>query len=129
MEIKGFRDLIVWQKAMNFVVQVYQVTSAFPSDERFGLTSQLRRCAVSIPSNIAEGHGREGTREFLNFLAIAYGSLNEAQTQIMIGERLGYIPADAGTNLLEMAAEVARLLNGLKHSLRTKLGEKLTPSP
>ena len=124
MEIKGFRDLIVWQKAMNFVVEVYRVTGPFPSDERFGLTSQLRRCAVSIPSNIAEGHGRKGTREFLSFLSIAYGSLNEAQTQVLIAERLGFVTAEASARLMEMAAEIARLLNGLRNSLRSKLNDE-----
>jgi four helix bundle protein len=121
MEIKSFRDLIVWQKAMSFVVEVYRVTASFPGDERFGLTAQLRRSAVSVPSNIAEGHGRESTREFLNFLSVAYGSLNEAQTQIMIAERLAYLSKEAATQILDLAAEVARLTNGLCSSLRAKL--------
>src|SRR5262249_40188566 len=73
MEIKSFQDLIFWQKAMDFVVEVYQVTEGFPKTEQFGLTFQLRRCSVSEPSNIAEGHGRQSTREFLHFLSIASG--------------------------------------------------------
>src|SRR5438270_6248866 len=105
---------------MNFVVEVYRATASFPPDERFGLTSQLRRSAVSIPSNIAEGHGRESTREFLNFLSIAYGSLNEAQTQIMIAEKLGFLEKDKTANLLDLAAEVAKLTNGLCKSLKAK---------
>src|SRR5216683_844484 len=121
MEIKSFRDLIVWQKAMNFVVEVYRATGRFPSEERFGLTAQLRRAAVSIPSNIAEGHGRESTREFLNFLSIAYGSLNEAQTQIMIAERLSFLTHEKVTPLLDLAAEVARLINGLCNSLKARM--------
>jgi four helix bundle protein len=121
MEIKSFRDLIVWQKAMNFVVEVYRATGSFPSEERFGLTAQLRRAAVSIPSNIAEEHGRESTREFLNFLSIAYGSLNEAQTQIMIAEKLNFLKKETELRLLDLAGEVAKLCNGLCHSLKAKL--------
>jgi four helix bundle protein len=123
VEIKSFRDLIVWQKAMGFVVETYKASAAFPSDERFGLTAQLRRAAVSIPSNIAEGHGRESTREFLNFLSIAYGSLNEAQTQIMIAEKLSFLSSDRTANLLALAGEVAKLINGLCSSLKNKLKE------
>jgi four helix bundle protein len=132
MEIKSFRDLIVWQKAMNFVVEVYRATASFPTDERFGLTAQLRRCCVSIPSNIAEGHGREGTRDFLHFLAIGYGSLNEAQTQIMIAERLTFLTPENAAHLLDLAAEVAKLTNGLCKSLKAKLApnpQPLTPNP
>jgi four helix bundle protein len=121
MEVKGFRDLIVWQKAMNFVVEVYRASGVFPGDERFGLTAQLRRSAVSIPSNIAEGHGRESTRDFLKFLSIAYGSLNEAQTQILIAERLAYLSAENSAQMLLHAVEVAKLMNGLSKSLHAKL--------
>jgi four helix bundle protein len=120
MNVKSFRDLIVWQKAMDFVTEVYRATSSFPADERFGLTQQLRRCSVSIPSNISEGHGRCTTVDFLRFLSIAYGSQNEAQTQIMIARRLGYLGEQAAGNLLERAVEIARLLNGLTNSLEAK---------
>ena len=88
MEIMSYRDLIAWQKAMDLVTAIYRATAGFPRDEIYGLTSQLRRAAVSTPSNIAEGQGRQSTREFIHFLSIAYGSLNEAQTQILIAERL-----------------------------------------
>src|SRR2546423_1324770 len=118
MEIKSFRNLIVWQKAMNFVAEVYHASASFPSDERFGLTAQLRRSAVSVPSNIAEGHGRESTREFLNFLSVAYGSLNEAQTQIMIAERLAFLGNEKTAPLLELGSEVAKMINGLQKSLK-----------
>ena len=121
MTIKSFRDLIVWQKAMDLVVEVYRASRAFPKEEQFGLNIQLQRSSVSIPSNIAEGHGRQSTREFLNFLSIAYGSLNEAQTQIMLAERLEYLTSEKGTELLDRAAEVARLINGLRNSLNAKL--------
>lgn len=121
MEIKGFRDLVVWQKAMDFVVEVYEATKSFPNVEQFGLTSQLRRSCVSIPSNIAEGHGRDGTRDFLKFLSVAYGSLNEAQTQLMLAQRLGYLPSEKSSKLLGMAAEIAKLANGLCNSLNARL--------
>lgn len=120
MSVKSYRDLIVWQKAMDFVVAVYQHTARFPREEIYGLTSQLRRSAVSIPSNISEGQGRHSTREFCNFLSIARGSLNEAETQILLAERLGYLTEQFRCDLLNMAAEVGRLLNGLMNSLADK---------
>lgn len=90
MPVRNYTDLIAWQKAMDFVHRVYALTSGFPGDERFGLTSQLRRAAVSIPSNIAEGEGRETPGDFIRFLAIAHGSLREVETQLRISQRLGY---------------------------------------
>jgi four helix bundle protein len=121
MEIKSYRDLHAWQRAMDFVTAVYQATAKFPRDEIYGLTSQLRRSAVSVPSNIAEGHGRQSTRDFINFLSIAYGSLNEAQTQIVIAHRLGYLTADETQSLESLSQEVGRLINGLTRSLSQKL--------
>jgi four helix bundle protein len=117
MSIKSYRDLIVWQKAMDFVVMVYRVTTQFPKDELYGLTQQLRRAAVSVPSNIAEGHGRQSRREYLQFLSIAYGSRNECETQILLGERLKYMSQEQSSDLLSSSAEVGRLLNGLRKSL------------
>ena len=114
---KDFRELIVWQKAMEMVTDIYRATQAFPADERFGLTSQLRRAAVSVPSNIAEGQGRLTRGEFRQFLGNAKGSLAEVETQLMIARNLSYL-ADPQP-LLEQAAEVARLLNGLLRSLTT----------
>jgi four helix bundle protein len=111
--IKNYRDLNAWQKAMDLVVLVYELTKEFPDDERFGLTSQLRRAAVSIPSNIAEGQGRDSDREFARFLSIAHGSLREAETQLLICERLEYIDSKRITAALERAAEVGRLITGL----------------
>lgn len=119
--IKNYRDLIAWQKAMEFVTAVYQTTAQFPREEIYGLTSQLRRAAVSIPSNIAEGHGRNSTRDFIKFLSIAYGSLNETQTQLMIGKNLGYLTKPPCDQLLEHSYELARLINGLSRSLTAKL--------
>ena len=122
MEIKNYRDLIAWQKAMAFVTGVYRATAQFPRDKIYGLTSQLRRAAVSIPSNIAEGHGRQSTREFIHFLSIAYGSLNETQTQLLIAKELGYLKESDCNGLLEQSYELARLVNGLSRSLTAKLG-------
>jgi four helix bundle protein len=120
MPVRSYRELIVWQKAMDFVVAVYQITARFPREEVYGLTSQLRKSAVSVPSNIAEGQGRTSTREFSNFLSIARGSLNEAETQILIAERLTYVNEPSRNELLDKSAEVGRLLNGLMNSLADK---------
>src|SRR5580704_17374598 len=87
---RNYRDLIAWQKAMDLVVVVYQLTREFPTEERYGLSQQLQRAAVSVASNIAEGQGRESAREFANFLSISHGSVREVETQILIAERLGY---------------------------------------
>jgi four helix bundle protein len=110
----------VWQKAMDFVEMVYQTTPVFPREEVHGPTGQLRKAAISIPSNIAEGQGRQTTKDFQRFLSIAYGSLREVETQILIGERLQYIDGKAVKRLLDAAAEIGRLLNGLTASLSRK---------
>jgi four helix bundle protein len=115
MTVKRYSDLIAWQKAMDLVEQIYQITRSFPKEELYGLTSQVRRAAVSIPSNIAEGHCRNGRREFIHHLSIALGSLGEVETQMILAQRLGYL-ADS-TPVLEMASETGRLLVGLMHSL------------
>ena len=125
MEFKSYRDLIAWQRAMDFVTSVYQATAKFPRDEIYGLTSQLRRSAVSVPSNIAEGHGRQTTRDFVHFLSISYGSLNESQTQILIAQRLGYLSADECQALESLSQEVGRLINGLSRSLNAKVGSEV----
>lgn len=117
MKVKNYRELIVWQKAMHLVVEVYRATQLFPKEEIYGLTSQVRRAAVSIPSNIAEGQGRQTTPDFLRHLSIAYGSLLEMETQHLISLRLGYVAPDVSENILERSGEVGRLLNGLIASL------------
>jgi four helix bundle protein len=89
MAVRSYRELIAWQKAMDFVTEVYRATRTFPKEEIYGMTSQLRRAAVSIPSNIAEGQGRQTTGEFRQFLGHARGSLLETETQIVLSERLG----------------------------------------
>ena len=118
--VKSYRELIAWQKAMDLVVQVYEMTRTFPREEVYGLTSQLRRAAVSIPSNIAEGQGRRSSKEFMRFLGIAYGSLQETETQIILATRLGDLEAAQEAQLLEQCAEVGKLINGLINALRRK---------
>jgi four helix bundle protein len=117
MKLKTYRELIVWQKAMDLVEEVYKASMSFPKEEIYGLTSQLRRAAVSIPSNVAEGQSRRTTADFLRHLSIAYGSLLEVETQILIATRLNYLAPGNCYKVLEMAGEVGRLLNGLMSSL------------
>jgi four helix bundle protein len=124
--IRDFKDLEVWQRAMDLVVEIYRVTKSFPSDERYGLTAQLRRAAVSVPSNIAEGRGRFGLGGFLYHLSVANGSLMELETQFLIAVRLEYLKlVDEGT-VLDRTAEVRRLLAGMVRALRTKQGRAVT---
>ncbi|MEW6125539.1 MAG: four helix bundle protein [Acidobacteriota bacterium] len=118
MASQNYRDLIVWQKAMDLVEAVYSETKNFPKEEIYGLTSQLRRAAISIPSNIAEGQGRKSAGEFAHFLSIAYGSLREVETQILIAERLGYLPPQASQNIIVLTSEIGRSINGLSNSLQ-----------
>ena len=117
MKVKNYQELIVWQKAMDLVEEVYVVSKSFPREEIYGLTSQLRRAAVSIPSNIAEGQGRRTTPDFLRHLSIAYGSLREVETQILIAARLRYRKDEECQDVLNLTGEVGRLLNGLMASL------------
>lgn len=114
---RSYKDLVVWQKAMELVTAAYRATAGFPKDEQFGLTSQLRRAAVSIPSNIAEGQGRLSEKEFRYFLGQARGSLMEVETQTQIAENLGYLPKEQTAALMERCAEVGRILNGLLASI------------
>jgi four helix bundle protein len=114
----GFQDLIAWQKAMALVTTIYRATRDWPREELYGLTSQVRRAAVSIPSNLAEGHGRTGPREFAHHVSIAYGSLCELETQVLIAEQLGYSNADTSKRLTAQMMEVRRLIRGLLRSLR-----------
>ncbi len=108
-----YENLRVWRRSMDLVLEVYRTTALFPRQEVYGLTSQMRRAAVSVPSNIAEGKGRYSRKELLQFLFRARGSLLELQTQITIARELGFLAAKEGKSLAELAAEVGRLLNGL----------------
>ncbi|MBO0723160.1 MAG: four helix bundle protein [Blastocatellia bacterium] len=114
---KNYKDLIAWQKAMDLVEMVYKVTGQFPKEELYGLTTQLRRAVISIPSNIAEGQGRNSTNDFKRFLLISHGSLREVETQILIAERLHYLDQAQIEPILSLASEVGRLINGLCNSL------------
>ena len=117
MAVRNYSELIAWQKAMDLVEAVYSASAAFPKEEIYGLTSQMRRAAVSIPSNIAEGQGRNSRKEFLHHLGIAYGSLRELERQLLVALRLKYVAESKLRQVMEMAGETGRLLNGLSNSL------------
>ena len=119
-KIKTFRDLQVWQKAMVLVKQVYRGTIGFPKEETYGLTSQMRRCAVSIPSNIAEGHGRHATGDYVRFLRMSIGSLYELQTQLEIAKDLGYLTINNFGPLNDQTFELERMLTALVRKLDSK---------
>jgi four helix bundle protein len=115
--IQSYRDLIVWKKSMSLVLDVYRSTNSFPKTETYGLVTQLRRAAVSIPSNIAEGQARLSTAEFKQSLGHARGSLMEVETYVLLAQELGYLERDQSEGLLAGSAEVGRILNGLLNSL------------
>ena len=115
-----FQDLIVWQKAHQLVLEVYRVTQLFPKNEQYGLTSQLRRAAVSIAANIAEGAGRKGCKEFGHFLSNSQGSASEVETQLLIANRLGYLEQSRYAELMSSLDEIGRMITGLSRHLRTK---------
>ena len=133
MQVKCYRDLIAWQKAMLLVAEVYRLTAGFPREEVYGLKSQLRRASVSVPSNIAEGHGRATRGEYVQFLCHARGSLCELETQIILSQELGYVTQEQEREALARADEVGRILNGVILSLerkkRTAWSWPLAPSP
>jgi four helix bundle protein len=116
---QSYRELIAWQKAMDFVMQVYTATRLFPRDEIYALASQLRRTAVLIPTNIAEGQARFSPSEFHYFLARSRGALVEVETQLMIAQNLQYFSPEHGQKLLDKAAELGRILNGLIGSIKS----------
>ena len=119
MKAQNFKDLIVWQKSMEMAEAVYEATRTFPREELYGLTSQLRRAAVSVPSNIAEGQARYSTPEFQKFLSISQGSRAEVETQLLLAQRLGYITKEAIQPILTLLLDVKRLLHGLQNSLNS----------
>jgi len=118
--LKNYKELKVWQKAYQLCITIYKITKHFPKEERYGLTSQIRRSAVSVPSNIAEGYGRKTTQEYMQSLYIAYGSHCELETQIMISKDLGYIKSDDFQELQQNIGDVERMLKALITSLRNK---------
>jgi four helix bundle protein len=113
-----YADLEVWQAAMEPAVHIYRLTEGFPKEERYGLTSQLRRAVVSVPSNIAEGKGRSSDRELTQFLCHSRGSLFEIETQLAIAERLGYIKNEECTSVRREASRIGQMINGLIRSVR-----------
>ena len=113
----GYRDLKVWQMAMKLAEEAYRLTAKFPKHETYGLASQVQRAAVSIPSNIAEGHGRNSRKEFHHFLGISLGSLAELETQLALAQRFAYLTEDELDTSLQLADEIAKMLKGLQKSL------------
>lgn len=127
MTVSSYRDLQVWKTAMEVAKHVYRLAAAFPRHEVYGLTSQIQRAAVSIPANIAEGHARESTKEFLHPLSIARGSLAELETLTVLAEDLGYCPQGDTRSILSQCAEVSRMLAGLRRSLRQRIDHPPRP--
>jgi four helix bundle protein len=121
VKVNSYRDLIVWQLAMRLTESVYRITGTFPNKETYALANQLQRAAVSIPSNIAEGHARSSTKDYLRFISIAMGSLAELETQMELSARLEYIDQPKLGELLATADELGRMLQGLRKSLQSKL--------
>ena len=119
--LKNYKELNVWQKSYHLCLLIYKITKEFPEDERYGLTAQARRAAISIPSNIAEGYGRKTTSDYLRFLYIAYGSLCELETQISISGDLNYIRSENLVKINDDISEVERMLKSLIRSLEAKI--------
>lgn len=126
MKIKHYKELLIWQKSMVLVKDIYNISAHFPQDEKYGLVSQMRRAAVSIPSNIAEGHNRDSLKEYLRFLSIAQGSLAELETQIALASMLKYIDVTTEDKLLKQADEIGKMMRGLQNRLNEKLLEPST---
>jgi four helix bundle protein len=116
---KSHKDLVVWQKSIDFVEAVYKLSKCFPSSELYALTSQLNKAAISVPANIAEGNGRGAIKDYARFVAIAKGSLLEAETYILLSIRLGYVDKEKAEPVLNMASEISKMLT----ALRSKLSE------
>jgi four helix bundle protein len=112
-----FKELKVWQKAIDFAVDIYKMTSPFPSEEKFGITSQMRRSGVSVPSNIAEGAGRNTNGEFIHFLGIAEGSINELESQAIISQRLNFLTVEDLKKVESATMEIKNMIYSLKKSL------------
>ena len=121
MTIQSFRDLEVWMLAMDLATECYRVTKSFPKDELFGMTSQIRRSAASIPANIAEGQGREHTKEFLHYLSIARGSLMEVQTHLLLANRVELLNQEELLQLLPICERISQMLSRLRQSLERRL--------
>ena len=119
--VNSYRELVVWQKAMDLVVEVYRLVKLLPREERYALSDQMRRSAVSTPSNIAEGHTRNSTKEYIQFLSIAKGSNAELQTQLSICSRLGYLSDEQISKVIVLSEEVGKMISSIQ--------KKLIPNP
>ncbi len=119
--VNNYRDLLVWKQGIELVKLIYKITREFPKEELYGLTSQIRRCAVSIPSNIAEGHARDSLKEYIQFLSIAAGSLAELQTQLVIAKELGMGQAKYIEVAEQLAEKTLKMLRSLQRALKNKL--------
>ncbi len=125
MSVSRFRELRAWQLGMDLAERVYLITDSFPKSETYGLTSQIRRSAVSIPSNLAEGHGRTSPKEFLQFIAVAFGSICELETQILLSHRLKYITDENDlTTILVLLTDTGKTIRGLQKAIRERLDDK-----
>lgn len=120
-DFKSYKDLEVWKKAVRLTTFIYQSTATFPDNERFGLTNQMRRASVSVPSNIAEGHARQSTADFMRFISIAMGSVAELETQVQIAYELNFLTEETSLNLLRELDDIGKMLRGLHQSLGRRL--------
>lgn len=118
-EIKTHKDLLVWEKSLDLVEQIYKITKQFPIEELYGITNQMRRCAVSIPANIAEGSGRKNKAEFIQFLHIALGSASELETHLIISQRLGFLSINSYDEIMNALNEIIKMTCGLINSLNS----------
>jgi len=117
MRVRNYKDLAVWQRAIEFVAEIYRISAEFPRDERFGLTAQIRRASVSVAANIAEGSGRATSRDFMNFLSYSRGSLKEAESMVFVAQHLGFVRTDGCIEALRLSDETSRMLIGLRVSI------------
>ncbi len=122
--IKSYRDLRVWQDSMALAVDCYRMTRSFPKEETFGLTSQIRRSAASIPANIAEGHGRENTQSFIQYLRIAQGSLKELETHWLLAERIGLVKTDSVDPVTRQCEALGKMVRLLIRSLQQNVKDR-----
>ncbi|MDX6612528.1 MAG: hypothetical protein QOD75_1714 [Blastocatellia bacterium] len=120
--MRPHEKLDVWRKAIEFVLAVYKATEGFPKEEKFGLTSQVRRAAVSIPANLAEGAARSSRKEFAHFISNAQGSASEVETELLIAYRLGYLPEEEYSSLRKAHDDLGKMLNGLSRHIRQRIG-------
>lgn len=118
-EIKTHKDLLVWKKSIDLVEQIYTFTKQFPKEELYGITNQMRRCAVSIPANIAEGSGRKNKAEFIQFLHIALGSASELETHLIISQRIGFLSSNSYDEIMNALNEIIKMICGLINSLNS----------